>query len=252
MAQKKELVGSLEQVGLTEKEAEVYLALLSLGSATAYRIAEQCEVKKPTVYVILEELRKKGLVLKVPHPKKALFSAVEISDYIRDQESKVRAVRDLLPKFNALSAKKGASVYFFNGVRGIEQALAYKFDSMSGKMFYGFYGSMIDCENVDEIARMYEKWNVKALEKDISFQIIMPRKGAEAYNKQLIDISKTDDHVQMRFLDQYEYPPNASIGIGDGFLWILDEKNRQATVIDNASTADTMRQIFKIVWEKGV
>ena len=64
----------LEAIGLTEKESVVYVALLSLGTGTAYRIAEECSVKKPTVYVILEDLRKKGLVLKVPHAKKALFA----------------------------------------------------------------------------------------------------------------------------------------------------------------------------------
>ena len=73
MEQNEDLLKNLGQIGLTDKQAKVYLALLSLESSTAYEIAQHCEVKKPTVYVILEELRQKGLVLKVPHAKKALF-----------------------------------------------------------------------------------------------------------------------------------------------------------------------------------
>jgi len=252
LSDKDELASSLQQIGLEEKEAQVYLALLSLGSATAYRIAEKCEVKKPTVYVILEDLRRKGLVLKVPHAKKALFSAVDIAEYLHDQGSKLSAVHRLMPKFNALSAAKGANVYFFSGFRGIEQAIQYKYDSMIGKTFYGFYGSLVDAADIEEIVRIYKKWDTSAVSAGITFKIVMPKKDARKYYGYMIDIAKTNNNVQIRLLDQYEYPPNASIGIGTDFLWILDEKNLQATVIDNASTADAMRQIFEIVWEKGV
>src|SRR3989344_6321700 len=247
-----ELEHALKEIGISDKEARVYLAVLSLGSTTAYRIAEKCDVKKPTVYVILEDLRKKGLVLKVPHAKKALFAAVDIGEYLHEQESKLSAVQRLMPKFNALSAAKGANVYFFSGFRGIEQAIQYKYGSMTGKTFCGFYGSLIDAADVAEILRIYKKWDTSAGSAGITFKIVMPKKDARKYYGYMIDIAKTNNNVQIRLLDQYEYPPNASIGIGTDFLWILDEKNLQATVIDNASTADAMRQIFEIVWEKGV
>ena len=91
------LAQTLQQIGLEEKEAEVYLALLSLESSTAYQIAQHCEVKKPTVYVILEELRQKGLVLKVPHAKKALFAARNITEYLHEQRQKIKAVETIVP-----------------------------------------------------------------------------------------------------------------------------------------------------------
>lgn len=243
---------ALEEIGLTEKEALVYLALLPLGSATAYRISEMCSVKKPTVYVTLEELRKKGLMLKIPHAKRALFSAVNIGEYLRGQESKIKAVHQLMPKFDTLSEAKGSNVYFFTGIQGIAQAIDYKIEAMRDKTFHCFYGSLIGCENTLEIMRMYEKWDRKAISSGISFRIVTPKKGSGQNYKDLTEIAKKDASVQIRLLDQYDYPPNASIGVGADFLWILDEKNLQATVIDNASTADAMRQIFNIVWEKGV
>ena len=252
MSQVENLAQALQQIGLREKEALVYLALLPLGSATAYRIAETCAVKKPTVYVILEELRKKGLILKIPHAKKALFSAVNIGEYLRGQESKIRAVHQLMPKFDTLSETKGSSVYFFTGIQGIAQAIDYKLETMRGKTFHCFYGSLIGCENTLELMHVYEKWDRKAIGSGISFRIVTPKKGSEQNYKNLFEIAKKDAGVQIRLLDQYDYPPNASIGVGADFLWILDEKNLQATVIDNTSTADAMRQIFNIVWEKGV
>ena len=117
------LAQTLEHIGLSEKEARVYLALLSLESATAYRIAEHCDVKKPTVYVILEDLRKKGLVLKIPHAKKGLFSARDIGEYLHEQESRLKAVRLMLPKLHALGSQNKPGVFFFTGLQGVAQAI---------------------------------------------------------------------------------------------------------------------------------
>src|SRR3990167_7744709 len=102
MDQNADLAKNLEQIGLSPKEAQVYLALLSLESSTAYEIAQHCEVKKPTVYVILEDLRQKGLVLKVPHAKKALFAARDISEYLHEQRRKLGAVESIVPQLQAL------------------------------------------------------------------------------------------------------------------------------------------------------
>ena len=66
---------ALQDMGLSEKESQVYVALLELGKANVARIAQQSNIKRPTVYVLLEDLRKKGLVLKVPHIKNALYIA---------------------------------------------------------------------------------------------------------------------------------------------------------------------------------
>lgn len=47
---------TLEQLGMHEKKAEVYLACLELGNATAYLIAKKVGLKRPTVYDIANQL----------------------------------------------------------------------------------------------------------------------------------------------------------------------------------------------------
>ena len=251
MVNEDRLVNTLKQVNLTDKEARVYLSLLSLGNTTAYKIAEHSEVKKPTVYVTLDELRKKGLVLKVPHAKKAIFAARDMEEYLQEQRDKLSSVQAVLPRLYALGGEQQPSVFFYSGLKGIKEALAYKFDSMRGKTLYGFYGSLIGVENVKAFSELYEHWDRKALDAGMNFKIVMPKEGSGTHYKYLLARSKEDAGVQIHLLDQYEYPPNASIGIGEDFLWIVDEKNLQATVIDNESTAAAMRQIFEVVWEKG-
>jgi len=250
MVQNIELTHTLTHIGLTEKEAQVYLALLELESGTAYQIALECDVKKPTVYVILEDLRKKGLVLKVPHAKKALFSANDLGDYIKEREDNAHSARSLLPKLRLLGSHTKPQVFFFNGLKGIQQAIEHKFESMRGKEFKSFYGSLVGCSK--EIIALYDEWDRKAVDAEISFRIITPDKEHNAHYKEINKLSETHtQNVQMKFLKEYEYPSNISFEIGEDFVRTIDAKNLQATIMDDKATADAMRQIFEIVWEKG-
>lgn len=245
-----ELARTLEDIGLTAKEVAVYLALLSLETATAYQIAQECDVKKPTVYVILEDLRKKGLVLKVPHAKKALFAAQDINEYLSAQESRLKAARVIVPKLHALGARPKESVYFFNGTRGIAQALEYKFAEMKGETFHSFYGNLEN--SVEEVVKQLSKWDKKAIGAGVSFRIVMPEKN-KAQQKDLLDLAEHEyERIQIRFLNEYQYPGNIFFEIGKDFVRITDTVNSTSTVIDGRSTAEAMRQIFDIVWEKGV
>ena len=52
----------LENLGLSEKEAEIYLALLELGTGTVVEVAKKSGVKRPTAYLVLDELKKMGYI----------------------------------------------------------------------------------------------------------------------------------------------------------------------------------------------
>jgi len=249
MEARSDLIHILEDIGLSEKEAAVYLVLLSLETATAYQIAEHCEVKKPTVYVILEDLRKKGLVLKVPHAKKALFVAQDITEYLTAQESRLKNARSIVPKLHALGSNPKESVYFFNGLRGMVQAMDYKLDSMRGKTFHSFYGNL---ESVsEEIIKMFGTWDKKAISTNVAFRLIMPEKNKDRQKNLLALAEEEREQIQIHFLNPYEYPGNVSFEIGEDFVRIMDAKNVTATIIDDKSTAEAMRQIFNVVWERG-
>ncbi|MBI4087815.1 TrmB family transcriptional regulator, partial [Candidatus Kaiserbacteria bacterium] len=64
----------LEDLGLSEKEARVYLAALELGQNTAERIAKQASVNRSTTYVQLDSLMKMGLISTHEEDKKTLFA----------------------------------------------------------------------------------------------------------------------------------------------------------------------------------
>jgi sugar-specific transcriptional regulator TrmB len=69
------MLETLIKLGLSEKEAAVYLATLELGEDTALNIAEKSQVNRTTTYVILEKLMKLGLASTVERGKKTVFVA---------------------------------------------------------------------------------------------------------------------------------------------------------------------------------
>lgn len=251
MATNAALAQTLEQIGLKEKEAQVYLALLALESSTAYQIAQHCAVKKPTVYVILEDLRQKGLVLKIPHAKKALFAARDIGEYLHEQRRKLLAVEHIVPQLQALGGSGRPNVYFFTGLRGCAEALEFKFDTMRGKTFHSFYGSLMGGN--PEVMKLYGAWDKRAMANDVSFKLIMPEEARNKYYKDIAELAETEpEAVHIQYLKNYLYPPNISVEVAENFVRIDDEKNLQTTIIDDKNTADAFRSIFTIVWEKGV
>ena len=67
---------SLSILGLNEKQAAIYIALLQIGRSSAYAIADKALIKRPTTYVILGELIEKGLVSRIPRIRKKLYVAI--------------------------------------------------------------------------------------------------------------------------------------------------------------------------------
>lgn len=238
------LVRSLMGLGLDDKEAAVYLATLSLESATAYRIAEVSRLKRPTVYVVLEELRRKGLVLKTPHPKKALFSARPLTEYLAEEEYRLRQVQTLLPHFEALRKQPGTAVYFYSGLSGMRDALQYRFISMKGKQYLSFYCNLDGVST--EIKQLYDNWDIEAIAAGIRFRVLRAR-GKKQSGAHLTPDAKRA--VEERFVEASAYPGNISFEVAEDFIRITDAKALFATIIESQATATALRLVFSILWE---
>lgn len=70
-----QLAKELENIGLSEKEAKVYLAALELGPSTAQAIAAKATVNRSNTYVMIEQLIKRGLMSSFEKGKKRYFLA---------------------------------------------------------------------------------------------------------------------------------------------------------------------------------
>jgi sugar-specific transcriptional regulator TrmB len=92
----------LNQIGLNNKETQVYLGLLELGVASVQSIAQKAGIKRPTTYLILDDLQRRGLVSVVPRAKKVLYTAESPEKILNDLHHKQELVKRFLPNMMAL------------------------------------------------------------------------------------------------------------------------------------------------------
>ena len=135
------LTEPLKNLGLSEKEVLVYLALLQIGTATPYQIAKKAGVKRPTAYVIAEELVKKGLIIHIPGEEKKLYIAKKPDAFFEEQEEKLLAARKILPELRSYqkNVTEKPSILYFEGLDGLNQAYAYRQKELHGKKIIGFF-----------------------------------------------------------------------------------------------------------------
>jgi len=99
----------LRKLGLTEKETDVYLAVLELGPLPASNISDIVKISRPTVYEILKSLQKKGLVTETKPKRKKEFAAESPDKLLRIIKIQKREIeekeRELIRIIAALRAK---------------------------------------------------------------------------------------------------------------------------------------------------
>ncbi len=81
-------------LGLTEREARVYAALVSLKKASVLTIARAAEVKRPTAYLVLEALEEKELVVSTKFrwvTDYRILNPAHLKRYIKKQERVLQA-----------------------------------------------------------------------------------------------------------------------------------------------------------------
>lgn len=116
-----EITEILQKQGLNEKEAKVYLALLELGTASAYALAPKAGLKRSIVYVVLDDLQQKGLVSLIPRPKKNLYTAESPQKLLNESRQRHELLQRFMPNIEALynAKKEKPQVLLFEGKEAV-------------------------------------------------------------------------------------------------------------------------------------
>jgi sugar-specific transcriptional regulator TrmB len=100
----------LMSIGLSDKEARVYLATLELGPSSVQEIAKKSMVKRATTYVAIESLIDRGLISSFQKGKKRFFSATDpeqllsvLSEQKKQIEEREGVVKSIMKDLQALA-----------------------------------------------------------------------------------------------------------------------------------------------------
>lgn len=101
-----EIEKSLNEIGFSEREGRVYLALLDLGSTTASKIIRKTGIASSKIYDVLEKLEHKGVVTHILQKGKKIFQATNPDKLFTLIKEKEEILEKSLPKLKELYSQK--------------------------------------------------------------------------------------------------------------------------------------------------
>ncbi len=241
------MIKQLQHLGLSDKEASVYIASLELGSDTVQEIAKRAEVKRANTYVIIEKLMSKGLMSSVEKGKKTLYQVEDPKQLLRllqeqeeDIKKKEQEFKKHLPELETLFdiAEEKPKVRYFEGKDGLISVREDYFKTKN-KDVLGF--SAKDAEQ--EVFSEEEQKNAlnQRTKKGIRVKLIYTSKE-KIKNEPLL--------TTRRFIPKDKFPFSSSFLIYDNKVSIVSFEGKLiGVIIENKEISNTLRSIFNIAWD---
>jgi len=232
---------ALKQYGLNEKEIKVYLALLELGSASVLNISQKAELKRPTVYLILESLIEKKLVSKIPKAGTTAYIA-ENPDYLLTAlENSKKTIQDVLPMLRAIYNidEVKPQIRFYEGKKNVERI--WLEDTFKSPRIDFISSITALLENYPHVLPVFNKLSE---EKRFSTRELVTRqpkdlKYAKKYHsvKRQIRVLPKDFHYTMD-MDLYENK-----------VVLASLKNDFLVMIESEDVAKSFHSLYKLAWQ---
>lgn len=237
-----QLLDSLKESGLSEKEARAYLSSLELGSVSIQQIAEKAKLKRSTGYDIVEGLLEKGILFQSMKGKRRVFSAVD-PDHVHDllklrEASFKRIVPELRSLYNQHEVKP--KIRFFEGVRGLETVYQDTLESKGMILAYGSIESMWQVMSKEFISHyVHERVKRNIFEK----AIVPATPEAQEYARK-----NKEELREFKFVSADRYPFANEVNIYNDKIVILSFTEKVGLIIQSKKMADTQRAIFELAW----
>ncbi len=233
----------LRELGLEGNEAKVYLALLQNGPSSVLQIARITQLKRPTLYLILDELANKGLTALVPGEKKKLFLALSPERLEEELGRKTQLLQKSLPELLAFYRMQTAkpAIQFFDTREGM-MSIYKEIAATRTRELLTFF-SLQDIPQ--DFSESYELF-VSAFKK----RTMAVREIAYAQDKNHFYLNQLKNlpNYEVRFTSvEYKF-------LTDNFIYghkvaIFSFKKRFALTIESEDVARSFRSIFELAWQ---
>jgi sugar-specific transcriptional regulator TrmB len=244
-----EIGSKLQAVGLTEKEAQVYISLLELGRATVSQIARRAGINRTTGYDILGNLVDKGMVTISGKEPKQEFVAENpetletfISKEIKEKHLALKTAQDLVPELKSFhNFADRPRVRFYEGSEGLQQVYE---DTLTSHEPIRAYATVDDMHK--GLPNYFPKYYKRRASAGIEIRAIIP-------DTEIGRERKSSDREEMRQTalvpaDKYYFSPE--INIYDNKVMIASWREKLGIIIESAEIADAMKKIYELAWSE--
>lgn len=248
----------LLEIGLSEKEATMYITLLRYGTQTITLLGRKAGFNRGTAYVILHALLNKGLAIKSHKAKVQYFSPLnpkQLISYLdhKNQEINLQKekIQSMMGQFtaiiNPLSSKP--KVQFFDGIEGARQVLE---DTLTSKdktlrAFLSIFdiSELLGPDFFDEyttkrVKKGYKLNAIRTLEKD--------RLAMAQYTHSKRYMTSKKERREIRYVaDELAFP--ITMYMYDDKLAVISSKAENfALIIESKELAGMQKNLFQLIW----
>lgn len=237
------LIKNLETAGLSQKESSVYLALLEIGQASIASLSLKTSIKRPTCYLIIDELIQKGLVTSVPVGRKTLYIAEHPTKIVKRVEQSLSVAKNIVSGLQEIMTKRSdrPKLRVFNGKSGVQSI--YEEMLVVGKDLY-YIASVKDL-----VASIGEEFLDDFIKRRID-------KGMKSFSIRMesTEIERTNYGDQPENLRTVRYAPETfdtpySIFIfGNRVAFTSREIDSFGFLVESKDLSKTIKSMFDSIW----
>jgi sugar-specific transcriptional regulator TrmB len=242
-----DLIGNLEEFGLSQYEARAYLTMIGKGSLSASEIAYYSHLPRTKIYLTLKKLEKKGLSV-ISQQKPLICSAINPTEAFEEiviiQEKRLMNMKKVIDKLQKINDKS-------NYLKGLEEKRYFILDPKSTLQKLS---ALIENSRTSIIA-ILDVWGLRLISQCKSLLIKAIAKGVKI---KLLISNHCIDSEDLSFL-----PNEIIIKVGNVFsnIIILDSGNiinidggngKAALFPSNDILGFSYMKIFEEEWKKAI
>jgi sugar-specific transcriptional regulator TrmB len=231
-----------KEIGFTDAETKIYLALLALGTSSAGLILKKTNLQNSVLHSNLHRLIEKGFISYVERGKRRIYQAVDPKQILNDLEDKKSNFEKILPELELLRKpfeKQEAKI--FSGFKGFKNALCeFIEDADIGDEYLIFSLAPESIERFKHIINYYREFEITRKSKGI----ISKARAPISSKPYLLESSKI---INIKFVS-FPTPLDVSIFRNKLLLSSWGEKET-FFIIESPALADSFRRYFNSIWD---
>jgi sugar-specific transcriptional regulator TrmB len=230
-------------MGLSEKEAKVYLATLELGPSPASEIALRAKMNRVSAYDILERLIAKGFISTFLQNKVRTFASTD-PDLLRDlYRQRYDQFKSVLPDLRRLHGKTPhPRVRYYEGIEGVKRVYA---DTLTAK------SEILNYADSKSIRHFWPTYDEEYVKERVKHKIYLRGIAPDDELGREVAAQNKENFREIRLVPANKFSFSNEINIYDDHVSIISfgKDALLGMIIESPEIADTQRAIFKMAWE---
>ena len=236
----------LRDLGLSEREVKVYIALLEIGETTVGPIASKSRIQHSKIYQVIEKLVDKGLATFIIKSKTKYFQAQDPKFLLYLLKEKEKQLSNILPKLQLKrkfsNQRQTARVY--EGYRAIQSLYEMLIDGLDKTSYYYVFPFKKEYLSSPFAMRFLRKAHLKLAEKKIDDRLI----AHQSIKKQFKENYQGINNLKCRFTKE-DFPLGLMI-VNDKIINVIWGERPTAIEIRSEQLAEQYKKFFLEMWKK--